>query len=142
MMTLLYLSVLILSILLTQYLSLTTSFAPTTNLRHFATKTVSSISYSVHDEDKPIMCYLIQTEAKKKKTINNNNNNNNNNNYQDEASIPQIVCTSNPEEYAWFHGIDQDRMVLTDGIYNQAFQCVEGESPRGVPEWECESAFQ
>jgi hypothetical protein len=106
------------------------SFGPSTYVRRVTAKTVSSLLYSVHDEDKPILCYLIQTET------------NNNNGNQDEMSIPQIVCTSNPEEYAWFHGIDQDRMVFTDGIHNQALQCVEGESPRGVPEWECESVFQ
>jgi hypothetical protein len=80
----------------------------------FTAKTLPPLSYSVHDEDKPILCFLIQAETR----------------CQDELSIPQIVCTSNPEEYAWFHSIDQDRMVLTDGIHNQAIQCIEGEGTR------------
>jgi hypothetical protein len=88
---------------------------------HFAS---SALSYSVHDEDKPVQCFLIQTD---------DNSN---------TVIPQIVCTSNPEEYAWYHGIDEEQMVPTDGMHDKALQCVEHESPRGVPEWECESAFQ
>jgi hypothetical protein len=55
---------------------------------------------------------------------------------------PRVVCTGNPEEYAWFHGIRSDDMVPTDGIHDEATQCTYGESPRGCPEWECESAFQ
>jgi hypothetical protein len=120
------LSVFLLLILLWQSFLMATSFAPSRYQRHVASETVSSLSYSVHDEDKPILCYLIQTER--------NNN--------DEWIIPQFVCTSNPEEYAWFHGINEDRMILTDGVHDQALRCVEGESSRGVLEWECESAFQ
>ena len=85
----------------------------------------TSLSYSVHDEDKPIQCFLIQTDDDK-----------------DVVLTPQIVCTPNPEEYAWFNGLDKDQLVPTDGIHDEALQCVEYESPRGVPEWECESAFQ
>ncbi|KAG7337873.1 hypothetical protein IV203_025937 [Nitzschia inconspicua] len=96
------------------------SFAPVS----FPARFQSSLAYSIHDEDKPILCYLITTTD------------------DDNGGIPQVICTSNPEEYAWYHGIDKEQMVLTDGIHDHALQCVKGESPRGIPEWECESAFQ
>jgi hypothetical protein len=111
-----------------------TSFAPARIARHFQQKK-SSLAYSVHDEDKPILCYLISTSTTTTTT-------NNDDEQQQQPMIPQIVCTSNPEEYAWYYGIDEEQMVLTDCIHDAALQCVEGESPRGVPEWECESAFQ
>jgi hypothetical protein len=97
-------------------------------LRTWSSPSSTSLAYSVHDEDKPILCYLIQPTTTST---------------DDNASgIPQIVCTSNPEEYAWFYGIDKEQLILTHGIHDAALQCVEGASPRGVPEWECESAFQ
>lgn len=50
-----------------------------------------------------------------------------------------IICTSEPDEYAWFNGIDRDAMKpATDRDYNASLsECVEGASPRGIPEWEC-----
>mmetsp|Transcript_24129 Transcript_24129/g.42823 ORF Transcript_24129/g.42823 Transcript_24129/m.42823 type:complete len:133 (-) Transcript_24129:2817-3215(-) len=87
------------------------------------------LAYSVHDEDRPIQCFLIQQKSKDENDEGNYN------------SV-QVICTSNPDEYAWFNGIEPEQMVPTDGIYDEAVQCVEGASPRGVPEWECESAFQ
>jgi hypothetical protein len=54
----------------------------------------------------------------------------------------RIVCTSEPEEYAWFHGLSPQQMQkMTDGIRDNGrdkLQCVEGASPRGIPEWECQ----
>lgn len=49
----------------------------------------------------------------------------------------RVVCTSEPEEYAWFNGIDEKNMVPADGIETEATECVEDSSPRGIPEWEC-----
>ena len=52
---------------------------------------------------------------------------------------PTVVCTSEPEEYAWFNGIDEERMHKTDGNVDiGATECVEGASPRGIEEWECQ----
>jgi hypothetical protein len=89
--------------------------------------TTTTLSYSVHDENKPMECFLvIRTEDESNNVV----------------GPPQVICTSQPEEYAWFYGIDQQNLVKTDGVHAHAHLCVEGESPRGVPEWECESAFQ
>lgn len=53
------------------------------------------------------------------------------------SSKPTVVCTSEPEEYAWFNGIDEKKMKPTDGTDTGATECTEGASPRGTPEWEC-----
>ena len=50
---------------------------------------------------------------------------------------PMVVCTTNPEEYAWYHGIDPTRLQKTTTTPLTAMECVEGASPRGIPEWEC-----
>lgn len=50
---------------------------------------------------------------------------------------PEVVCTSDPEGYAWFNGIDPEKMKPTDGTSEGTTECVEGYSPKGVPEWEC-----
>ncbi|KAL7464446.1 hypothetical protein ACHAXS_004783 [Conticribra weissflogii] len=55
-----------------------------------------------------------------------------------EGEKPHVVCTSEPEDYAWFNGIDPKNMRETDGTMEGAEECVEGESYRGKPEWECE----
>ena len=54
-----------------------------------------------------------------------------------EMEEPTVVCTSEPEEYAWFNGIDEKKMKPTNGTETGATECVEGASPRGTPEWEC-----
>lgn len=57
--------------------------------------------------------------------------------YQDS---PKVVCTSEPQEYAWMNGIDESRLKPTDDdgdVYEEKMECVEGASPRGIPEWEC-----
>ena len=59
------------------------------------------------------------------------------------ATTPHVVCTSQPDEYAWYHGIDRATMMKkTDGILQGALECVEGASPRGIPEWECRTTLQ
>ena len=66
----------------------------------------------------------------------------------DDLTPPRVICTCQPEEYAWFHGIDPNNMVeTTDSLVvlqqrHSSHDLVKGESPRGVPEWECESSFQ
>ena len=56
---------------------------------------------------------------------------------EQQGATPHVVCTSQPDEYAWFNGIERHDMVETDGILPGALECVEGASPRGFPEWEC-----
>jgi hypothetical protein len=41
-------------------------------------------------------------------------------------------------QYAWFNGIDPKNMRETDGAVEGAENCVQGESFRGKPEWECD----
>ena len=50
---------------------------------------------------------------------------------------PTVVCTSEPEEYAWYNGLNENQMKPTDGTDTGATECIEGASPRGTPEWEC-----
>ena len=61
---------------------------------------------------------------------------------EEEGATPHVVCTSQPEEYAWFNGIDREAMKETDGILQGALECVEGASPRGFPEWECRTTTE
>mmetsp|Transcript_18022 Transcript_18022/g.18242 ORF Transcript_18022/g.18242 Transcript_18022/m.18242 type:complete len:105 (+) Transcript_18022:501-815(+) len=56
----------------------------------------------------------------------------------DTHNTPNVVCTSEPEEYAWFNGIDLHKMRETDGTEEGTKECVEGHSYKGIPEWECE----
>eukprot|EP00547_Thalassionema_nitzschioides_P007376 CAMPEP_0194200720 /NCGR_PEP_ID=MMETSP0156-20130528/1206_1 /TAXON_ID=33649 /ORGANISM="Thalassionema nitzschioides, Strain L26-B" /LENGTH=112 /DNA_ID=CAMNT_0038925753 /DNA_START=87 /DNA_END=425 /DNA_ORIENTATION=- len=66
-------------------------------------------------EDEPIECYVTNNGDEKQK----------------------VVCTSDPEGYAWFNGIDPEKMKPTDGTSEGTTECVEGYSPKGIPEWEC-----
>ena len=69
-------------------------------------------------DEEVVQCYVIEDE-------------------DDEDEKPTVICTSEPEEYAWFNGIDEKKMKPTDGTETGATECVEGASPRGTPEWEC-----
>eukprot|EP00978_Attheya_sp_CCMP212_P013553 scaffold34015_cov54-Attheya_sp.AAC.4 len=70
------------------------------------------------DAPDPIECFVVNDET--------------------EGQDPQVVCTSEPEEYAWFNGIKPSEMKPTDGVAQEGFnECVEGASPKGTPEWEC-----
>jgi hypothetical protein len=53
------------------------------------------------------------------------------------GETPDVVCTSEPDDYAWYNGIDPEQLKPTDAIKEGAVECVEGESRRGKPEWEC-----
>mmetsp|Transcript_14675 Transcript_14675/g.22092 ORF Transcript_14675/g.22092 Transcript_14675/m.22092 type:complete len:129 (+) Transcript_14675:82-468(+) len=55
-----------------------------------------------------------------------------------EGEKPHVVCTSEPDDYAWFNGVDPENMRETDGVIEGAENCVQGESFKGKPEWECE----
>eukprot|EP00980_Cylindrotheca_fusiformis_P021947 scaffold8800_cov107-Cylindrotheca_fusiformis.AAC.3 len=85
---------------------------------------VSSSRDIQQQEKKDIQCYIVNFH-----------------NLQEEGNEkPEVVCTSEPEEYAWFHGLDMEdlKAVTEDIIDDDAFEeCVEGFSPRGIPEWEC-----
>ena len=74
----------------------------------------------VDDMPPVIECYLVTDEA-----------------VLAEGEPPKIVCTSEPEDYAWFNGIDPQKLTKTDTVSELATECVEGASPRGIPEWEC-----
>lgn len=56
---------------------------------------------------------------------------------EEEGAIPEIVCTPDPDDYAWFNGLERESMKLTDAECDDFMECVAGASPRGVPEWEC-----
>ena len=71
-------------------------------------------------DEEVVQCYLIENEDD-----------------EEEDEKPSVVCTSEPEEYAWFNGIDEKKMKPTDGTETGATECVEGASPRGTAEWEC-----
>ena len=52
--------------------------------------------------------------------------------------IAYIRFPLEPQEYAWYNGIDEKRMHKAEGDVDiGASQCVESASPRGVEEWEC-----
>lgn len=61
---------------------------------------------------------------------------------QSEGAIPEVVCTTEPDEYAWFNGIDRTAIHPANGITDSFLECVETMSPRGVQEWECRPAWQ
>jgi len=55
-----------------------------------------------------------------------------------EGEKPHVVCTSEPEEYAWFNGIDTKAMRKAEDVDIEGNEnCVLGESYTGKPEWEC-----
>jgi hypothetical protein len=75
--------------------------------------------------DQPVECYLLVTDDNDDMVVTEN-------------ESFRIVCTSEPDEYAWFNGLSPQHMQKTDDIFVGKMQCVEGASPRGTPEWECQ----
>jgi len=74
-----------------------------------------------------IQCYIVNYDA-----------------FENEGAAPEVMCTANPEEFAWYHGLDVDEMVNTNdmpSIHLDFSECVEGASHRGTPEWECQQAL-
>ena len=111
--------------------------------------TSTMLPYSVHDEDKPIQCFIVydddihnMSRKQKKKRRGKNDVQADDLLEALETEIPKVVCTSNPDEYAWFNGIKPDRLIPTETVHAARLEsCEEGSSPRGVPEWVAESAF-
>ena len=68
-------------------------------------------------EEEPIECYIVKDE--------------------DVPIYGDVICTSAPEEFAWFEGVNRKLMKPTDGMNIESEQCVEGSSPNGTPEWKC-----
>lgn len=81
-------------------------------------KTVESDKVSKED---PIECYLVNEDD-----------------VVEDRVKPKVVCTSDPDEYAWMEGLNRRDMIKTDGMENLTGQCIEGASPTGKEEWECE----
>jgi hypothetical protein len=63
-----------------------------------------------------IECYLVTDEA-----------------VLGEGEPPKVVCTSEPEDYAWFNGIDPAKLLKTDTVSELATECVEGHRREGYP---------
>ena len=80
----------------------------------------------VSNDDKAMECYFVYNDDD-----------------DDVDATPEVICTTEPEEYAWFNGIDEKNMKPTNGaIVEGAVECVEGASPRGIPEWECQATSE
>jgi hypothetical protein len=77
------------------------------------------------DENKAVECFIVNDEE-----------------VYTEGVPPEVVCTSEPDGYAWFNGLEREKLKPTDGISEEALECVEGASPRGVAEWECRTIAQ
>lgn len=75
---------------------------------------------AVEVEVEPIECFVVNDEL-----------------IEEEGEKPVVVCTSEPDEYAWFNGLDPKAMRPTDGVEEGTVECVEGASYKGLPEWEC-----
>ena len=81
-------------------------------------------SASVDDDEKAMECFFVYTDE----VVN-------------EGATPEVACTTQPDEYAWFNGVDREKLIPTEGeVLDGAVECVEGASPRGVPEWECRTS--
>jgi hypothetical protein len=87
-----------------------------------ATNTALSVSsQELEQQEQALQCFVVNFDM-----------------VQEDGETPEVFCTSEPEEFAWFHGMDLQKLKSTDIIKDEAFQeCVEGASPRGIPEWEC-----
>lgn len=94
-------------------------FAVTPLSRLHLTQRFAEEEVSVNEKE-PIECYVVNDAS-----------------VVIEGEAPVVVCTSEPEEYAWFNGLDPKAMRPTDGVEEGGVECVEGASPRGIPEWEC-----
>lgn len=95
----------------------------------FAPRTLVISKMSLFNTEDPIECYLILEEDEEEHGF-------------PREKVPKgekdlVVCTSSPEEYAWFNGIEEKNMIPIENEDSMALECVEGASPRGIPEWEC-----
>jgi hypothetical protein len=93
-----------------------------------ATTSISSMQQEqdITMYDVPTQCYIVNQEL-----------------VETEGEEPEIVCTSAPQDYAWFNGLDVEALVPVDGTTStDALECAEGASPRGIPEWECKKVLK
>ena len=74
------------------------------------------------DKEKAIQCFIVNAFE-----------------VDEEGAEPEIVCTPEPDEYAWFNGLEREHMkpAASAAASDEYLECMEGASPRGVPEWEC-----
>lgn len=93
------------------------SASSSTSSRLFSSPVKTSAN---EDNDEDVTCYVTNDEE-----------------IVTEGEKPKVVCTSEPEAYAWFNGIDSKAMRKTDGTKEGTEQCIEVESYIGKPEWEC-----
>ena len=94
---------------------------------HMSGETRFNVEAASNTED--VQCYLIE---------NDDDDDQGDESISDLASAkPTVVCTSEPEAYAWYNGLNENQMKPTDGTDSGATECIEGASPRGTPEWEC-----
>ena len=83
---------------------------------HFRKASVASLNAI---DNNPIECYIVNHEEFL------------------EGGKAEVVCTSEPDEYAWFHGLDRNELKPTDGVMEGNMECVQSASPTGITEWEC-----
>lgn len=85
------------------------------------------------DDDTPLQCFVILDD-------------------DESGRPPQVVCTADPDDYAWFNGIDRTNLIPTDSNYlslcdinndekdtdksSSVVDCKQETSHRGFPEWE------
>ena len=83
----------------------------------FETRLAASV-----DKEKAVQCFIVNAFE-----------------VDEEGAEPEIVCTPEPDEYAWFNGLDREHMKPAQSVTASGdfLECMEGASPRGVPEWEC-----
>jgi len=110
-------------------------------------KTIATaLAYAPRDDERPIQCFLIDPPKQKRRRKKTNHNNHGINDHPitpaaevDDDSVPRIVCTSAPDEYAHHNGLTPDVMhSVSYDVLDHASLCAQGASPRGVPEWEFE----
>ena len=104
---------------LLQLLAIASSFSVWPGKIRQGIKRSTALASSVDDE-KVIQCFIVNAFE-----------------VDEEGAFPEVVCTPEPDEYAWFNGLSRESMRPADGINEGSLECVEGYSPRGVPEWEC-----
>lgn len=75
------------------------------------------------DDEKAIQCFIVNAFE-----------------VEEEGAVPEVVCTPEPDDYAWFNGLERESMKPVEQTSEEFLECVEGASPRGVPEWECKKA--
>ena len=89
------------------------------------TNSVGSLKMTRIDDTKPVECFVVIDEELE----------------VTEGATAQVVCTSEPEEYAWLNGLEVDALKPIDDsmkpVLESTVECVEGALPRGVPVWEC-----